>query len=391
MARQFFHPALRRPVAHGGEAMPILFYSQVAWDTVWQRPQEQALGLARRRPVVFLAPVQLHEWVGRLAGRWRFARRLAGGRLLVLSPLIFSGEYRSAAVRRVNRHIVSHIARRVVKPDKFLFLTNSPFAAHLIFSTRPRGVIYDLIDDFCAFSWAPPEGRREERHLLAHADLGFAGTGYLRDRYASAFEELRFLPSGVRFDDLTAPVPEPEDLRALPKPRLLYVGTINDRLNGELFAAASRAVPQGSVVVVGPRHGTFSAPKLPNNVHFLGLKPHTDLPGYYQHCQAGLMPFADTPAARAINPVKTLEYLACGLPVISTPIPDVIRYYPEVVRVEKPAGWTAALREMLAQDSGELRASRRRFAGDRSWHRLVEDMESEIARMEERLPCVSSS
>lgn len=383
MARQFFHPALRHAVTRRpGGRTPLLFYSQVAWDTVWQRPQEEALGLARYRPVVFLSPVQLHEWAARLSDRWRFARRLEGGRLLVLSPLIFSGEYRSPAVRAVNRQLIASIARRVCGTARPLLLTNTPFCEYLLDAVKPRAVMYDLIDDFCGFEWSPPEGREQERRLIERTDLAFAGTGFLQERYADRLPGLRFLPSGVRFEALTTPVPEPEDIRALPRPRLLYVGTLNDRLNGELFLAAARAAGTGSVVVVGPRHGTFATPPLPPNVHFLGLRPHEALAGYYQHCDLGLMPFGDSPAARAINPIKTLEYLACGLPVLSTPVPDVIRYYPGVVRVEEPGAWESALRELLAEDSPERRAARTDFARDRSWTQLTRDIERRIRALE---------
>src|SRR5690606_9093055 len=83
---------------------PVLLYSQVAWDDVWQRPQEMARGLARLgRPVLFLSPVQVHQAAGPMRGRWRPVRMEEGGRLMILAPLILTGEYRSPAVRALNR------------------------------------------------------------------------------------------------------------------------------------------------------------------------------------------------------------------------------------------------------------------------------------------------
>lgn len=381
-ARQFFHPALRRAVTPWRGRLPLLFTSQVAWDTVWQRPQEQALGLARQRPVVFFSPVQLHEWTGRLAQRWRFARTLEGGRLLVLSPLILSGEYRSAEVRRLNSRLLVSMVRRLFCDHPFMYLTNTPFYRYLIDGLHPRAVVYDVIDDFCAFSWAPSDGRAEEERLLEQANLVLAGTGSMQAKYERPGQPVQYLPSGVRYEALTAAQREPADLRELPRPRLLYVGTLNDRLDGSLFRTAAQAVPHGSVVVVGPRHGTFAAPELPTNVHFLGLKPHTELAGYYQHCDLGLMPFADNDAARAINPIKTLEYLACGLPVLSTPVPDVVRFYAEHVRVAKASQWAMVLEEMLKKVDLEGADKRRCFAQGRSWDALVEHLQGELLRLE---------
>lgn len=382
LARQFFHPRLRRPVPQHTKRTPLFFHSQVAWDTVWQRPQEQAIGLSRFRPVIFFSPVQLHELTQRLWDRWQFLRVLEGGRLVVISPLIFSGEYRSPAVRRINRLLMKILVRHLRDYDKLIYMTNSPFAPDLGEFLQPSAVLFDLIDDFCAFNWAPPGSREQEAKLISMTDLAFAGTGFLQKRYQDRLQGLEFLPSGVRYSFLTTPVAEPEDIASLPRPRILYIGTLNDRLNGELFGALAREFPGGSVIAVGPRHETFRAPDLPSNVHFLGLKPHTELPGYYQHCDLGIMPFADNDAARAINPVKTLEYLSCGLPVLSTPIPDVLEYYPGVVRCELPEAWPAAARELLEGNDCAASATRQLFAQDRDWSQLVLAMERQIRRLE---------
>lgn len=332
--------------------------------------------------MIFFSPVQLHELSMRLRDRWRLRRLLEGGRLTVLSPIIFSGEYRSPYVRRANRLVLELVTRHLRHTDKLIYMTNSPFSSPLLPWLRPRAVIYDIIDDFCAFDWAPPEGHELEDQLIEATDLAFAGTGYLRERYADRLPGLEFLPSGVQYNRMTEPRSEPPDLSPLPRPRILYIGTMNDRLDGALFAELARTFPEGSIVAVGPRHGTFTPPALPANVHFLGLKPHADLPGYYQHCDLGIMPFADSPAARAINPVKTLEYLACGLPVLSTPIPDVLRYYQGVVRCEPPENWSRAARELIDQNNCQAVAQRRLFAQGRSWKRLVTDMEREIRNLE---------
>lgn len=340
------------------------------------------MGLARNRPVVYLSPVQVHELATRLTKPWKPVRRLRNGRLTVLSPVIFSGEYRNATVRRMNRRVLLRLIRQTMGGERFQFLTNSPFSGWLLDHLDPVAVIYDMIDDFCAFDWAPEDGWEQQGRILERADLAVAGTGTLADRLIGWGLNAEFLSSGVKHSTLSRPAAEPEDLQALPGPRLLYVGTLNDRLDGRLFASLARRFPTGSIVVVGPRHGTFRAPAMPPNVHFLGPRPHEALSGYYQHCDLGLMPFADVPAARAINPIKTLEYLACGLPVISTPIPDVVRYYPEVVSAVVPAEWPEEAARLLASDNPEARDLRRDFARGRSWGRLVAAFEERLARLE---------
>ncbi|MCC6546154.1 glycosyltransferase [Candidatus Sumerlaeota bacterium] len=386
LVRQFLHPGLRRLIPAKSKRTPLVFYSQVAWDTVWQRPQEEALGLSRSRPVVFISPVQIHEAVLRLKGRWSFLRRLENGRLIVLSPLILSGEYRSATIRTINRWIMKLVTRHLAANDKLLYMTNSPFTTYLAEHLKADGVAYDIIDDFCAFEWAPKNGRESECKLISMADLAFAGTGYLKAKYEGHLHNLQFLPSGVRFSSMTHSQPEPQDLADLPHPRILYVGTMNDRLNADLFTLLAEHFPHGSIIAVGPRHGTFALKKSPKNLHFLGLKPHEQLPGYYQHCDLGIMPFADNDAAKAINPVKTLEYLACGLPVLSTPVPDVIKYYPEVVRTELPEAWLMAAEDLLSSNSFDKQATRQEFARGRDWSTLIVAIETRLRAFEAGIP-----
>lgn len=373
---------LRPPRAGKGRA--VLLHSQVPWHSVWQRPQEMAMGLAKHRAVVYLAPVQIHEAMTRLGGRWKPVERLANGRLLVLSPPIFSGEYKLALARRLNERLVLRLLRGVVTRGEFIYLTNAVFTSALAERLRAKFVAVDLIDDFPAFDWAPAGARAAERRLLKSASLIFAGTGAMKRRAERRFPGVEYLPSGTDIERMTTPAAEPPDLRELPHPRVLYIGTLNDRMNPQLFMEAAAANPKGSVVLVGPVHGSFALPGAqPKNMHMLGLKPHTELPGYYQHCDLGIMPFASTPAARAINPVKALEFLAVGMPVLSSPIPDVVAEFTPQIRVEEPENWPAALREMIgAPRSAEESAARQALVRERTWSRLVEQVEGRLCALE---------
>ncbi|MDX2176103.1 MAG: glycosyltransferase [Candidatus Sumerlaeia bacterium] len=383
LARLLVAGAPPRRSAPGGP-MPLLLFSQVPWDSVWQRPQELALGLSRRRPVVFFGPVQWHEAALRVGAAREPVRRLEDGRLLVLSPVEFSGTYKVGAVAALNNLLRARLLSRVLPGRDFIYLTNSLFDWELARALRPRHLALDLIDDFAGFAWAPRGARRSERLLARRADLVVAGTGTLARRWRQRGFDVDYLPSGVHAERFAGSFTEPGDLRAAPRPRLLYVGTLNDRLDASLLLRAAEANRSGSVVAVGPRHGSFALPgPAPKNLLFLGLKPHSDLPAYYAHCDAGIMPFADTPAARAINPVKALEYLAAGLPVLSTPIPDVVAEYPPHATIAAAPDWPAALAELLARREPEtVREARRAFARGRSWGAMVDAFEERIGRLE---------
>jgi UDP-galactopyranose mutase len=70
------------------------------------------------------------------------------------------------------------------------------------------------------------------------------------------------------------------------------------------------------------------------NIHWLGGKSYPELPAYLSGWDVGIMPFAINEATRYISPTKTPEFFAAGLPVVSTPIADVIRPYGHAGLVE---------------------------------------------------------
>ena len=85
----------------------------------------------------------------------------------------------------------------------------------------------------------------------------------------------------------------------------------------------------GPVVKIDPA----TLPRRPN-LHWMGPKAYHELPAYLAGWDIGIMPFALNEATRFISPTKTPEFLAAGVPVISTPIKDVVRSYGEQGLVE---------------------------------------------------------
>ena len=112
------------------------------------------------------------------------------------------------------------------------------------------------------------------------------------------------------------------------RPRLGFFGVIDERMDLELVDAVAAMRPQWSLVFLGPVVKIDPA-KLPrrNNIHWLGQKPYGGLPQYLANWDVAIMPFAINEATRFISPTKTPEYLSGGVPVVSTPVPDVQQVY----------------------------------------------------------------
>lgn len=393
-----FHLLYRlRMLFQGGSAQreKILFsYSQVLWDDVWQRPQEYAWRTALQRPVVYCAPVQLHNWLRTLRRRWRPVVQETGNnrRLTVLSPLILSGHFKSRWIFNLNCRLTAAFVRPWLPAEGQVdCVVNTPYAVPVIDElfhagrlgkeVAPRVLVYDVIDDFTAFDWSPAFGRELDARLMQMADVILTGTHELLVQRRVLRPEAEFIPCGVDWDLFSAPRPEPADLSALPRPLIGYFGTISDRLDLDLLDKVARAFPDGSLAMVGPVHLPDSIlPRGAGNIRYLGLKPHLDLPGYAQAFDVGLIPFALNEATVKLNPVKTLEYLAAGLPVVSTAIPDVERFFSDAVMVGRThEEFVALVRQCLeAPDEGRRQAGRE-MARRASWQVMTEQMNVRIS------------
>ena len=308
--------------------------------------------------------------------------------MTVFSPVILPGEYRSRLVFRLNRMLVLAELRRLVRREgRVTFLTNTPFSEHLVGPLRPDRVVYDVIDDFAAFDWAPAGGEAMERRLLDAAGVVFTGTRSLLEKVRPRREDAVYIPCGVDFDafaqpDTLAAGTGPADIRSLPRPLIGYVGTLGERIDTGVLEALARRVPQASIVLIGPVHGSYGPAPEGENIHYRGLKRHDELAASLHRCQVALLPFRLTDAGRAVNPVKTLEYLAAGCVVVSTRIPDVERFYSGVVLIaDSPDEFAEKVAGALCGSNTErVRAGVER-ARAATWGRMVKEMERRMGEL----------
>jgi UDP-galactopyranose mutase len=209
----------------------------------------------------------------------------------------------------------------------------------------------------------------------------------------------------AHFRRARAALPEPDDQRRIPPPRLGYFGVVDERMDLELVRAVAESRPDLQIVLVGPvvKIDPASIPSLPN-VHHLGQKRYEELPAYIAGWDVAIMPFARNDATKFISPTKTLEYLAAGRPVVSTSIRDVVHPYGDegLVRIaDAPKDFIAAVDASLAE-RGDAAAARRASARDalleqtswdKTWarmHALVAEVLAKRARAaeaQETAPC----
>lgn len=165
-----------------------------------------------------------------------------------------------------------------------------------------------------------------ERRSIDRADLVLAVTPQLAERWRSLGADPVVFPNGCDPDAYSqipsvepAPVPD-----GFPTPVAGAVGVLSDRLDINLLTAVADSGV--GLLLVGWRDPRWSTSQLDAlvgrpNVHHVGAVPFEELPRWFARIDVGLTPYVDSAFNRASFPLKTLDYLAAGLPVVSTDLP----------------------------------------------------------------------
>jgi UDP-galactopyranose mutase len=251
----------------------------------------------------------------------------------------------------------------------------TPMACDFATQVEAAAIVYDCMDELSAFRAAPPGLHAAEQHLFSIADLVFTGGQSLYESKRKAHESVHCFPSSIDrefFARARCLRTEPEDQRAIPHPRLGYCGVIDERMDLDLLYAVANARPEWQIVMLGPV-AKISEADLPRaaNIHYLGMRDYKCLPNYFSGWDLGLLPFARNEATRFISPTKTPEYLAAGLPVVSTSIRDVVTPYGTQGLVEiadRPGDFIAVAERAMAEKNSSTRLKKTdEFLSSMSW------------------------
>jgi glycosyltransferase involved in cell wall biosynthesis len=370
----------RIPMAGRGDAaFPIIVFSHLRWDFVWQRPQQILSRLAAAHPVLFVEePTFVEE---RVRSRLELSEPHPGVTRAV--PVMAAARARVAneTVRGLLRMALGRggaLEGRFQEPVAWYY---TPMAAPAMLGVfAERAVVYDCMDELSQFRFAPPELVENEQLLMRHADLVFTGGHALHRAKSRHHDNVHFFGCGVEVEHFARArdphTPIAADIASMSGPVLGYFGVIDERLDYDLIAALAAARGDWSLAMVGPvvKMDPARLPQAPN-IHWLGQKLYGDLPGYVKAFDLCLMPFALNEATQYINPTKTLEYMAAGKPIVSTAVADVVHNFTPVVRIARDAAeFVAAAREEIAAPNEARIAQGVAQAATHSWAAVVGDM-----------------
>jgi teichuronic acid biosynthesis glycosyltransferase TuaH len=307
-----------------------------------------------------------------------------------LKPSTRQPLYNLAASTAPGRALIEHAARAHlartlatlgIDPEPVVLVSNI-YAASILEGLRRRLTVYDYNDNPFQFAGSPAWAKGYWTRTLAQVDVMFAVSEYYRKRLA---EETRVpvvgLGNGVEYPHFATPAAIPDDMKSLPRPRIGYFGLLSHFLDFELLEALRQARGGGTLVLVGPgspaTEPRVRALAARGGVAVLGPRPYPLAPAYLQSFDVGVIPFrAHDPFVQGINPNKVYQYLAAGLPVVTTPLLDLPSNAPMLQYATDAAAFVAAVERALAP-GGDAEACRA-LARPHDWEAIARRMVTEI-------------
>ncbi|MEV4342921.1 glycosyltransferase [Actinoplanes sp. NPDC049596] len=378
------------PALQGALEDLVIYFANSTWYGPAGTDRHIAEALSRHAPVLYVEPpvsvltaLRNPAFASTLADRPRL--EVLGPRLARAVTRVSPGMHRPG----LNRLTAPLVARGTRAALRRLYGRTGTVAGVVSCRVTPlwsavpaRRRLFFATDDLPAGAELLGESRerllRDEASTIRGADAIAVVSPGLRDRYADSGWKAELVPNGClpgAYDGVEqAPMPTDVDL---PGPMVGFVGYLNHRIDLALLEAV--AATGASLLLVGPavpgyRTERFEALCARANVTWVGAKPFEELPSYLRLMRVGLLPYADTEFNRASFPLKTLEYLAAGRPVVATPLPaNTWLGTGLVIEASGPGAFAAAATAALgAEPSEQLAARRRAFAGGHSWDRRAE-------------------
>ncbi len=346
-----------------------------------QYPVVWVNGIGHRVPELRLRDVRrMAEKASRLVralgsgSRSAYGEQLEGARpSVIIEPRVLPWHHVPAVFRFNTASLVGSVTRELRRrgfTKAPVIVTGSPPSHGVLGRLGELTSIYYCLDDFLNFpSYSAEMLAPLEKALLSKVDAVIATAASLTELKRPSSGRAFHLPQGVNFDHFARPRPVPSDLRSIPRPIIGFAGSISTQCDVDLMVRLSEVYRNASIVLVGPEALPQSeAAKLSkSNIRRLGVRGYDDLPAYVQHFDVGIIPYVLSKWTISVDPLKLLEYLAAGIPVVSTSIPEARKYSGITFVEDTAAGFVRSVGEAVAQGRSADRDRRREFARTHDW------------------------
>jgi glycosyltransferase involved in cell wall biosynthesis len=294
--------------------------------------------------------------------------------------------YDIPGVRQVNDVMLRYVLRKKMKELGFrdvIAFPSTPLVVDIIGTLGESSSHYFCLDDYTQFDGAYRCVGRLEEKILEKVDSCFAVSDQLMQTRKAKSGENHYLPNGVDIDLFSqSERPLPEELKSVKKPIAGFFGQIGSYVDIDLIVQCAKTYPQVSFVVIGRPHVNVSVFAEASNIIFLGKIPYEKIPYYAHTFDIALNPRVVNKLSLAMSPLKLLEYLSIGMPIVSTDLPAVRKFKNLVNIAETREHFIELIGTALQDTSEEKREARRKIAQQYSWKSIVQGVTEIIERID---------
>lgn len=303
----------------------LIVFSHFRWNFIFQRPQHILSRQSKHRRVYYF-----EDPLYGLTEEPKIQVKETSENVLIVTPYLPS----RTDPQRTNQ-ILTRLIDELIYDEEILDFSlwyYDPLALGFSRHLLPQNIIFDCMDELFSHNQPNSELLKElETELIYKSDLIFMNGHTLYQSKKHLHKNIHFLPSSIdlhHFSQARHRLTEPDDQVYIPHPRIGFYGVIDQRVDLELIQKIAEQRPSYQFIIVGPIINIDSK-RLPlqNNIHFLGKKDYDTLPLYIAGWDCTIMPYYLNEYTQYTSPAKTLELLAAGKPIVSTPLPDIIYPY----------------------------------------------------------------
>jgi glycosyltransferase involved in cell wall biosynthesis len=301
-----------------------------------------------------------------------------------LTPMVLPGARNPLLQWLHQRMLIMQIRRavRALNKDKYKPIqvwSFAPDVPYLVGAFEEECFLYYCVDEYTQFDgFASEHIASSEREQMKRADIVITSSEPLLEAKSAVRPDAQLVRHGVDYDHFAAAwhssPPRLADLAAIPRPIFGFFGLVHHWVDRALIAEVARRRPLYSFVLIGDCKVDVSELARLDNVFLLGRRAYEDLPAYCASFDAAMLLFTRTAMTRNINPVKMYEYLAAGLPVVSTPLPEARRFAGPIRIAESPGEFAEAC-DRVSENLGHVdRKAISRLVASETWRAKVEHL-----------------
>jgi len=396
----------------------FIIFSSVDWATHWQLHHQLTMSLASTgNKVLFVENTGIRSAnindFGRLSDRiynWKKGvygfSNIDNNKIISYSPLLLPFPYSRISLF-FNKIIFNASISKWIKVTKFdspivISFLPTPLIQSAIKDIDPKLTIYYCANNMAASSLSASKVKAYEDYFFGSVDIVFTAA-FAIQHYAEKFsDKVFYFPPGIDFDKFELALENdkdiPSDINKIKKPIIGFIGGLGKAIDEKLLYTLSDQCSSFTIVLIGPKYLNFDTLKSKSNIVFLGEKEHSQLPYYIKEFAVGIVPYLCNDFTEGVYPSKLNEYLAMGVPAVSTNLREVReskqKYKDSIIIADNDNEFIKAVKLLVLENNNDsYKEQRINIAKENSWdsrfNRISEIIKKELIIAKNKQPIIN--